>query len=89
MQCKDIPTKPILNFVSKHGGIGCNWYRIDEFDNPRSVRWVMPLDIPDNLILAKMRMLIKKGLIGGCNCGCRGDFELTKKGKKVMDEELK
>lgn len=23
MQCKDIPTQPILEFVAVHGGIGC------------------------------------------------------------------
>ena len=33
-------------------------------------------DIPDQLVLAKMRQLIKRGLVDGCGCGCRGEFRL-------------
>lgn len=80
MQCKDIPTIPILSFVAKHGGIGCNWFATDQFENERSVRHVMPPGLPDNLVLAKMKKLISSGYISGCDCGCRGDYELTEKG---------
>ena len=34
------------------------------------------LDVPDKVLLAKMRRLIKKGKVKGCACGCRGDFEI-------------
>jgi len=27
-----------------------------------------------------MKKLIKKGLVEGCGCGCRGDYELSEKG---------
>lgn len=33
--------------------------------------------IPQKLIIAKARKLIRRGLLTGCYCGCRGDFELT------------
>jgi hypothetical protein len=84
MQCKDIPTIPILEFVEKHGGIGCNWFgkHISEL----SVRHAMPDNIPDKLVHAKMNKLIAKELISGCNCGCRGDYELTEKGKQLIHE---
>ncbi len=39
---------------------------------------------PKKLILAKMSQLIKKGLINGCTCGCRGDFEITPKGEEYL-----
>jgi hypothetical protein len=29
---------------------------------------------PDKLVLAKARKLIRRGVIDGCVCGCRGDF---------------
>lgn len=32
--------------------------------------------VPQRLVLAKARRLLKQGLIDGCACGCRGDFEL-------------
>ena len=80
MQCKDIPTIPILSFVARYGGIGCNWFGIDDFENERSVRHAMPPGLPDNLVLAKMKQLIKNGYVDGCNCGCRGDYTLTAKG---------
>lgn len=53
--------------------------------NPAS--WVMTWDLfpafplmPPKVVLAKCRQLIKRKLIDGCPCGCRGDFELTREG---------
>ena len=31
-------------------------------------------NMPDKVVLAKARKLIKRGLVDGCACGCRGDF---------------
>jgi hypothetical protein len=31
---------------------------------------------PDKVVLAKAKRLVKRGLISGCTCGCRGDFEI-------------
>lgn len=83
LQCKDIPTLPILRYVAEHGGIGCVWWESEH--NP-SVRNAMPPNIPDRLALAKMRNLIDKGLIDGCPCGCRGDFEITDAGRSRILE---
>lgn len=33
--------------------------------------------IPEKVVLAKARRLIKRGLIDGCCCGCRGDFRIS------------
>lgn len=82
MQCKDIPTNPILHFVSEHGGIGCTWFNLDYEE--RSVIHAMPSGTPQKLVLAKMKQLISKNLIKGCGCGCRGDFEITTKGSEVI-----
>lgn len=80
-QCKDIPDKPIMEFLLKHKGHWCNWY----FENDRDVRQVMPKNLAsEKLILAKMRQLMKRGLVDGCSCGCRGDFEITTKGEEWL-----
>ena len=85
MQCKDIPDAPILEFLAEKRGHPCNWFdpfwsdgRINEF----SVCHAMPKDTPQKLALAKMRSLIKRGLVLGCDCGCRGDFVLAEPVKK-------
>lgn len=31
-------------------------------------------DVPCKVIMAKLRQMVSKGRIGGCACGCRGDF---------------
>lgn len=36
-------------------------------------------EVPYKVLLAKMRSLVKRGIIGGCACGCRGDFVEVKK----------
>jgi hypothetical protein len=35
-------------------------------------------DVPLRVVLAKLRSMVKRNLISGCCCGCRGDFELRK-----------
>lgn len=32
-------------------------------------------ELPEKVVLAKMKTMIRRGLIDGCTCGCRGDFE--------------
>lgn len=82
MQCKDIPTEPVLRFLAERPGVWCNWYFGDEND----VGQAMPAGTPEKLVLAKMRGLIAKDLVDGCPCGCRGDFVLTEKGAARLAE---
>lgn len=84
MQAKDIPDRPILAFVAENGGIGCHWF-VPEGTTSRSVLCAMPPGTPPKLALAKMKGLMRRGLVGGCGCGCRGDFELTDKGREVLN----
>lgn len=35
-----------------------------------------PSRVPAKVVLAKAKRLVKRGLIDGCTCGCRGDFEV-------------
>lgn len=70
MKCKDIPDQPIIDFLASKPGVWCNWFEGHEND----VGKAMPEGTPRKLVLAKMRMLIKRGLVDGCPCGCRGDF---------------
>ena len=85
MQCKDVPTIPILQFLKKHKGMWCSLF------NGGPLPWIfdaMPKNIPWNLKLAKMNKLIRKGHVSGCACGCRGDFEITEKGEQKLNSSL-
>ncbi len=82
MQCKDIPTGPILEFLFALFVLGdhsATWEKDDVYGT--SVRQVMPQGTPSRLIHAKMRKLVYKGLISGCTCGCMGNFYITDKGR--------
>lgn len=86
-QCKDIPDRPILEFlaslpVSEWGDVRvwCTHWPDKGLAMP-SVASAMPPDLPEKLYLAKMRMLLRRGLVDGCGCGCRGDWHITEKGR--------
>lgn len=77
MQCKDIPDLPILEYlarIKREAGRWCFFgFAPDIFD-------AFPADAPYNLVLAKMKKLITKGLVSGCACGCSGNFAITELG---------
>lgn len=82
MKCKDIPDAPILEFLASiKRGEWANWCFGDENDVGRA----MPADTPSKLKLAKMRMLIRRGAVDGCPCGCRGDFVITARGLELLN----
>jgi hypothetical protein len=85
MKAEDIPEAPILKFLAIHGGIGCN--RFKTLDSERCIFHAMPPDTPEKVGVAKMKSLIKRGLVSGCCCGCRGDFELTTAGRELATEK--
>jgi len=82
MQAKDIPVEPVLKFLAalpKYRTAGWHDMQPREDFMPTVVD-AMPAGVPPKVVLAKMRSLIKKGLVDGCPCGCRGDFALTARG---------
>lgn len=40
--------------------------------------------VPFKVVAAKLSKLLKRGLLTGCDCGCRGDWELTDKGRELV-----
>lgn len=45
---------------------------------------VMP-HVPEKVIRAKMKSLLRRKLIEGCSCGCRGDYYLLPKGYAYLE----
>lgn len=90
IQAKHVDKLPILKFLkSLNGKWACifNAEGMDKlFDN--SVWHAIPEEVPYKVGRAAMANLIKRGLVSGCTCGCRGDFEITKKGKKYLSDSI-
>lgn len=40
--------------------------------------------VPQKVVAAKLRQLMKRGLLTGCSCGCRGDWLLTDAGRDML-----
>ncbi|AHZ95633.1 hypothetical protein PBI_OKIROE_72 [Mycobacterium phage OkiRoe] len=40
--------------------------------------------VPWKVVVAKFRRVAGRGLVDGCDCGCRGDWELTNKGRRIL-----
>lgn len=80
MQAKDIDDRELLAFIeaTQHEkGLWVNTWDIQG-------KW---LEIPHKVLWAKFAKLIGRGLLDGCTCGCRGDFEMTKKGRDFLHQE--
>jgi len=86
MQCKDIPDNSILEFLLQRkikGQVWAVWY--DNFEN--SIGQAMPSNTPEKLRIKKMAKLIGRGLVDGCGCGCRGNYEITQKGIEYLEKQ--
>lgn len=80
MQAKDVGDRAVLEAVRKLSMVE------KSYGSPPF--WVMAWDLRKDLGLegtgrlmeAKCEALIRRGLLDGCTCGCRGDYELTTAG---------
>jgi hypothetical protein len=77
MKCSDISDRAVLEFLAQHQG---EWSTHGHGYSMPTVQDAMPPGTPLKLQLAKMRQLHRRGFVGGCPCGCRGDWEITDKG---------
>lgn len=72
LQCKDIPDVTFLDAVRAVPGNSAGWRTT--WDVHGALEDIMGQEIPLNLLMAKARKLETRGLLGGCTCGCRGDW---------------
>jgi len=70
MQAKDISDEEITRVITA----------IRTERNMWTSRWDLEERLPQyppKVILAKCRSMLRRGLITGCPCGCRGNFEIV------------
>lgn len=87
MQIKDIDKIAVLRRIAEIEASGRSGTLFQGFDN--SVNTAMPEGAPEKLQYAVVSNLIKRGLVNGCCCGCRGDFVLTQKGADLVSATTK
>lgn len=85
IQAKSLSDEVILRELAKHQGTWSTWGE-KEYSMPNIQVRTYP-DVPCKVFLAKMKSIIKRGLSGGCDCGCRGDYEITDKGLELIGEK--
>lgn len=80
--CQMCPTPP----STLHGVANPGYYPLRHLPHwvfTWNLEYLMPI-FPSEVILAKASALIRRGLLTGCDCGCRGDFELTIEGAQFL-----
>lgn len=84
-KAEDLDTKIILRELAKFQG---KWatYGDRQYSMPNIQINTYP-NVPRKLWLAKMKSIIRQGYSGGCDCGCRGDYEITDKGLELIGEK--
>lgn len=70
LQAKDLPDADIVAAIKATQGLNGvpHWSARSDID-ARPPQW------PRRVVLAKLASLVKRKIISGCTCGCRGDFE--------------
>lgn len=77
-------TGEILLFLAKNDGEWCTWGKC--FYMP-TVQGVFRVGTKEKTQLRFMQILQRKGFVGGCDCGCRGDYTPTEKGLQYVAEQ--
>lgn len=68
-----------LGFATKHNG----------FANSVSNAFPKCHNTSEQTIHKKMKEIIAKGLVDGCNCGCKGEFTITEAGRCEIKRLIK
>lgn len=88
MQAKDVPDNDFLRAV-----LTAQLEHQREWNTGTHLPWAFAWqigelfpDVPAKVIRAKAKTLIRRGLMDGCTCGCRGDYELLAPGIERLRE---
>jgi hypothetical protein len=76
MKAADLSEARILALLNERPGV---WHTY----KPEGYESIMPSvydpghpDAPRKVLIAKLRSMLKRGLLRGCACGCRGDWRV-------------
>lgn len=74
MQAKDIADEVMIDAIQKTRGRN----NVAIWSTIWDIQGELP-QFPKKVVIAKLRSMVKRKLINGCVCGCRGDFEVLER----------
>lgn len=78
LQAKDISDEAFLEAIEATiEARTIAWGRDAKYASRWDIHDLLGHHIPEKVVLAKAAQLIKRGVIDGCTCTCRGDFEIV------------
>ena len=72
---KDLNETTVLDLIKRLQQQTGVWAMLCDVE--QAIHRVISIDVPDKVILAKLRSLGRRGKITGCTCGCYGGFEVV------------
>lgn len=81
---KDVPMVEVLKAIFIIVDIGVTGTTANTWNLYPYLDRVLEQDVPKKIYKAKLRSLLKQGLVDGCACGCRGGYTLTIKGHEQL-----
>lgn len=75
-QAKNVPEDVILEIMRKEPG---KWFTHYDWRHDACLPFHAPelRRFPEKVLRAKLSKMMKRGLINGCDCGCRGDWHIN------------
>ena len=77
-------TTKVLMFLVQQEGKWCTWGPSTYMP---SVQQVFPVGTKEGVQHRFMAQLQRKGFVGGCDCGCRGDYAVTPLGLETLAKD--
>jgi hypothetical protein len=81
MQAKDVPDEIVLAAIRAESMKAEDYWPAEELPRPAftwDIKKALP-QFPPKVVMAKLRSLVRRNVIQGCDCGdCRGDFKIIK-----------
>lgn len=81
-KASDITDEEMLRAVWRLSGFGAMW--VMDWDVADTFS-----EFPAKVVHAKLTRLANRKLLGGCACGCRGDWHLRRRGAELIGVELR
>jgi hypothetical protein len=78
MQAKNISDDVILEAIKASALRTSGWAHLWHIQETLSA-------FPPKVVRAKLKSMIRRQVIGGCACGCRGDFEILPEVPSYLD----
>lgn len=81
MQAKDISDESVLAAIERVAKPGSTdgYMGLAPSASRWDIAWQLGGDLPEKVLLAKLRTMVRRGVLEGCTCGCRGDFHILAK----------